>query len=84
LTCLANLGMLSRFSQRGGPTMLLSIYTYVKNGIHLDYHVVDMLKHHLPLADEIVVNEGFSTDGTFEVFPRLTRKSRSFATTGAR
>ena len=46
--------------------MLLSIYTFVQNGIFYDYHVVDMLKHHLALADEIIVNEGYSSDDTFE------------------
>jgi len=60
--------------------MLLSIYTYVKNGLDLDYHVVDMLKHHLPLADEIVVHEGFSTDGTFEAISTIDPKIRVFRT----
>jgi hypothetical protein len=46
--------------------MLLSIYTCIKDGLFYDFHVVDMLKHHLPLADEIIVNEGYSTDGTYE------------------
>jgi hypothetical protein len=54
--------------------MLLSIYTYVKDGIFHDLHVVDMLKHHLPLADEIVVNEGHSTDGTYEHISNLDPK----------
>jgi glycosyltransferase involved in cell wall biosynthesis len=44
----------------------ISIYTFVKDGLFYDFHVAAMLRHHLPLADEIVVNEGFSTDGTFE------------------
>jgi glycosyltransferase involved in cell wall biosynthesis len=46
--------------------MKLSLYTFAKNGLHFDYHVIDMLKHHLPLADEIIVNEGYSSDGTYE------------------
>jgi hypothetical protein len=33
-----------------------------------------MLKHHLPLADEIIVNEGYSTDGTYEAICRLDAK----------
>src|SRR5438270_6711227 len=56
--------------------MLLSIYTYSKSGLFYDLHVADMLKHHLPLADEIVVNEGYSTDGTYErisaIDPRIS------------
>ena len=51
--------------------MLLSIYTSVRNGLFYDYHVVDMIKHHLPLADEIIVNDGCSTDGTYEAVSRL-------------
>ena len=56
--------------------MQLSIYTYVKNGLYYDFHVVEMLKHHLPLADEIVVNEGFSTDGTYEAISQIDPKIR--------
>jgi Glycosyl transferase family 2 len=56
--------------------MLLSIYTYVKNGLFNDLHILDMLKHHLPLADEIVVNEGYSTDGTYELIDGLDPKIR--------
>jgi glycosyltransferase involved in cell wall biosynthesis len=54
--------------------MRLSIYTFVKDGLYYDFHVVDMLKHHLPLADEIIVNEGFSTDGTYEAIKDLDPK----------
>ncbi|HEX5271085.1 MAG TPA: glycosyltransferase family 2 protein [Gemmataceae bacterium] len=58
--------------------MLLSIYTSVRNGLFFDYHVIDMLKHHLPLADEIVVNDGFSTDGTYERASALDPKIKVF------
>jgi glycosyltransferase involved in cell wall biosynthesis len=51
--------------------MKLSIYTFVKDGLYYDFHVVEMLKHHLPLADEIIVNEGYSTDGTYEAIKDL-------------
>jgi glycosyltransferase involved in cell wall biosynthesis len=37
-----------------------------------------MLRHHLPLADEIVVNEGFSTDGTFEAVAAIDPKITVF------
>lgn len=56
--------------------MKLSIYTFVKDGLFYDFHIVDMLKHHLPLADEIIVNEGFSTDGTYEAIKDLDPKIR--------
>jgi glycosyltransferase involved in cell wall biosynthesis len=54
--------------------MTLSIYTFVQNGLFYDFHVVAMLRHHLPLADEIVVVEGFSTDGTFEAISGIDPK----------
>jgi glycosyltransferase involved in cell wall biosynthesis len=54
--------------------MKLSIYTFVKDGLYYDFHVVPMLKHHLPLADEIIVNEGYSTDGTYEAIKDLDPK----------
>lgn len=54
--------------------MKLSIYTGVKDGLFYDFHVEAMLRHHLPLADEIVVNEGFSTDGTYEAISRIDPK----------
>jgi Glycosyl transferase family 2 len=60
--------------------MRLSIYTYVKNGLYQDYHVLEMLKHHLPLADEIVVNEGYSSDGTYERITAIDPKIRVFRT----
>lgn len=56
--------------------MKLSIYTFVKDGLYYDFHVAAMLRHHLPLADEIVVNEGHSTDGTFEAIRDIDPKIR--------
>jgi len=54
--------------------MRLSVYTFVKDGLYYDFHVVAMLRHHLPLADEIIVNEGFSSDGTYEAIRDLDPK----------
>jgi glycosyltransferase involved in cell wall biosynthesis len=54
--------------------MKLSLYTIVKNGLYFDYHVVQMLKHHVPFVDEIVVNDGFSTDGTYEAISKIDPK----------
>lgn len=54
--------------------MKLSLYTFVKDGLYYDFHVVEMLKHHIPLADEIIVNEGYSTDGTYEAIKDLHPK----------
>lgn len=54
--------------------MKISIYTSIRNGIYLDFHIVEMLRHHIDLADEIVVNEGFSTDRTYEAIRDLHPK----------
>src|SRR5215216_3686938 len=58
--------------------MRLSLYTFVRNGLRYDFHVVQMLKHHLGLADEIVVNEGYSTDGTYEQISSIDPRIRVF------
>jgi hypothetical protein len=42
--------------------MKSSVYTAMRNCIQNDDRFVEMLRHHLPLADEIVVDEGFPTD----------------------
>lgn len=60
--------------------MRLSLYTFVRNGLRLDFHVVQMLRHHLQLADEIVVNEGYSTDGTYEAITAIDPKIKVFRT----
>jgi glycosyltransferase involved in cell wall biosynthesis len=46
----------------------------VKDGLFYDFHVVAMLRHHLPLADEIIVNEGYSEDGTYEAISAIDPK----------
>jgi glycosyltransferase involved in cell wall biosynthesis len=56
--------------------MKISIYTFVRNGLYLDYHVVPMLRHHLGLADEIIVNEGYSDDGTYEAIKDIDPRIR--------
>jgi glycosyltransferase involved in cell wall biosynthesis len=58
--------------------MKLSIYTFVKDGLFYDFHVAAMLRHHLPLADEIIVNEGYSTDGTFEAICDIDPKIKVY------
>jgi glycosyltransferase involved in cell wall biosynthesis len=56
--------------------MKISVYTSVRNGIFFDFHVAQMLRHHLPLADEIIVNEGYSDDGTYERIKDIDPKIR--------
>jgi hypothetical protein len=58
--------------------MRLSIYTFIKDAIYWDMHAEAMLRHHLPLADEIIVNEGMSTDGTYERITGIDPKIKIF------
>ncbi len=60
--------------------MKLSLYTFVKNGLENDFHVEAMLKHHAPLVDEIIVNEGYSTDGTYEKISAISNNINVFRT----
>jgi hypothetical protein len=62
------------------PGVTISIYTAMRNCRRQDYPFVEMLRHHLPLADEIVVNEGYSTDDTFESITSLDPRIRVFRT----
>lgn len=64
--------------------MKLSIYTAMRNCREQDYPYLEMLRHHLPLADEVVVNEGRSTDGTYESIRDLDPKIRVFRTSWER
>jgi hypothetical protein len=58
--------------------MKLSLYTAIKDGIANDLHIEAMLRHHLPLADEIVVNEGYSKDDTYRRISNIDPKVRVF------
>ena len=58
--------------------MKISLYTFARNALYWDYHIIDMLKHHLPFADEIIVNEGYSTDGTYEAIKDIHPKIKIF------
>lgn len=58
--------------------MKISIYTIVRDGIYFDLHVEAMLRQHLPLADEIIVNEGYSSDDTYERITKIDPKIKVF------
>jgi glycosyltransferase involved in cell wall biosynthesis len=60
--------------------MKLSIYMALRDGIRHDYPYLESIRHHLPLADEIIVNEGYSTDGTYETLVNLDPKIKIFRT----
>jgi glycosyltransferase involved in cell wall biosynthesis len=58
--------------------MRISLYTCIRDGLYLDFHAVSMLRHHLPLADEIIVHEGYSSDATYEAIRDLDPKIQVF------
>jgi glycosyltransferase involved in cell wall biosynthesis len=58
--------------------MKVSLYTFVRDGLRLDFHVAAMLRHHLDLADEIIVHEGMSTDATYDVVTAIHPKIKVF------
>ncbi len=60
--------------------MRISLYTAMRNCVQNDYPFIEMLRHHLPLVDEIIVNEGFSEDGTYEALQTVDPKVRVFRT----
>jgi hypothetical protein len=60
--------------------MKIALYTAMRNCRRLDYPYEEMLRHHLPLVDEIVVNDGWSNDGSYEVIARLDPRIRVFRT----
>jgi hypothetical protein len=60
--------------------MKLLLYTAVKDVIVNDLYVEAMLRHHLPLVDEIVVNEGYSKDDTYERITNIHPKIKVFRT----
>lgn len=64
---------------KSSSPMRISLYTCVRNGLYFDYHVVEMVKHHLPLVDEIVIFDGNSTDGTREALEHIDPKVKVFS-----
>lgn len=42
----------------------------IRNGISSGYPFIEAIKSALPMADEFLISEGYSTDGTYEVLER--------------
>ena len=47
--------------------MKVSAFTFIRDGIRLDFPFVESIKSILPICDEFVVNVGDSPDGTLEI-----------------
>ena len=51
--------------------MKVSAFTYVRNGLYLDYPFIESIKSVLPIVDEIIVVIGDSTDGSREAVENI-------------
>ncbi len=51
--------------------MKVSAFTYVRNGLYLDYPFIQSIKSVLPLVNEFIVVVGNSTDGTREAVEQI-------------
>lgn len=49
---------------------MLSCFMVIKNGVNLGYPFIESIESALPLCDEFIVSEGFSSDNTYEVLER--------------
>ncbi len=61
--------------------MGISGFTTIRNGISQGYPFLETIASALPICDEFLVSDGFSTDGTYEVLERaaaVNKKLRLF------
>jgi len=56
------------------PSQGISVCFVIKNGMINGYPFWESLTSSLPLADEIIISEGFSTDGTYEAILKFQKK----------
>lgn len=56
------------------PSAGISVCFIVKNGLTNGYPFWESLTSSIPIADEIVVSEGFSNDGTYEAILKFQKK----------
>lgn len=55
------------------PSQGISVCFVIKNGLINGYPFWESLTSCLPLADEIIISEGYSTDGTYEALQRFMK-----------
>ncbi len=51
---------------------MISGFTIVKDALKIGYPFVESIASALPICDEFLISEGYSTDGTFEVVQRIS------------
>ena len=60
--------------------MKVSGFTFIRNGIKLDYPIEEAIRSILPLCDEVVVAVGNSEDETLQLIKNIDRKVRIIET----
>ena len=61
--------------------MSISVVFIIKNGIKQGYCFWESLQSCLPFADELIISDGHSDDGTFEYLMKFAKKYRSEVST---
>ncbi len=54
---------------------MISTFMAIRNGLSSGYPFVEAIKSALPLSDEFLISDGYSTDGTYEVLKRYFEMS---------
>jgi glycosyltransferase involved in cell wall biosynthesis len=49
----------------------ISAFTVVKDALKQGYPFVESIASMLPICDELLVSDGFSKDGTYEILQKL-------------
>ena len=52
---------------------MISGFMITKNVLEQGYPFVEAIASALPICDEFLISDGYSTDGTFEVLQRISR-----------
>jgi glycosyltransferase involved in cell wall biosynthesis len=57
--------------------MSISVVTIIKNGVDQGYCFIDSLLSCLPFADELIISDGYSKDGTYDYLLKFKKKYES-------
>ena len=63
--------LIAAMSQNSLLTTMISGFTIVKDVLRQGYPFVEAIASALPICDEFLISEGYSTDGTYEVIQRI-------------
>src|SRR5665647_3106772 len=55
---------------------MISCFMVLKNVLKTGYPFLEAIAASLPICDEFLISEGYSTDGTFEVVERISKLNK--------